>query len=395
MERDTTATYDYVWEYLDKWKFPAFSSTKIKSVEYIFKTEFYKELPSARTLAKDCANIFLDSYYERCDLDDEDAVTEALISSYVKAIGDKYSTYRSKDAYSDYKSNSSGTLVGIGVNVVAAEGGIYVGSVYEGSPAEVAGIKAGDLIVAVDGTRIAGMEFYSAADLISGEIGTTVDITVLRNGEEITLTAMRAMITEKTVLYSVEDGIGYIRITSFKNNTAELFFEAIDYMKACNVNGVIYDLRANLGGYLHTVIDMLEYLAPKGTTLVSFSNGYSDPVIDETEHSYTPYAVVLTDYNTASAAELFTAGVKDLSNLGYGNAISVGKTTRGKGIMQSTYVMTDGSAVTLTVAYYNPPSGINYHEVGIAPDVEVEYESNEVDTQLERAYTEINKLINN
>ena len=395
--RDTTTSYNYVWEYLDKWRFPTFSSSKMKSVEHIFKTDFYKELPPARELAESCATIFLENLYSQIDLTDKSAVTDALITAYVASIGDRYSVYRTANQYSDYKAENSGTLVGIGVSVtLAGDGtGVLILSVYDGSPAEAAGLKAGDVIVGVDGTRVENKTLDEVAAIIKGEVGTTVQITVRRADTELTVTSMRAMITEKTVTYSVEDGIGYIRISAFKSNTADLFIEAIDYMKANNVQGVIYDMRANPGGYLSTVVEMLEYLAPEGTTIVSFSNGYGSPVIDDTKESYTPTSVILTDYNTASAAELFTAGVCDLADMGYGEAITVGKATRGKGIMQSTYRLTDGSSITLTVAYYNPPSGENFHEVGIPADVDVEYANGEGDAQLEKAYEEILNLIKN
>lgn len=391
--RGTASEHDYVWKYLDEWCFPAFSATKLQQAEHLFMTEFYKEIPDSAALAASCAEVFIDKYYSKTSLTDTAAVTDALIISYVAAIGDKYSTYRTPTGYQDYKAESSGTLVGIGVNVTECThpAGIFVNYTYDGSPAEAAGILAGDIITAVDGTTVEAVGFDAAADLIRGEIGTYVNLTVLRGEEVLTLSVIRANIVEKTVSYSLSDGVGYIRISSFKSNTAEQFREAIDYMKENGAAGVIYDLRANLGGYLDTVLEMLEYLAPKGTTLVSFSNGYGDPVIDSTDHCYYPPSVVLTDYNTASAAELFTAGVCDLADMGYGTAITVGKTTRGKGVMQATYKFSDGSAITMTVAYYNPPSGVNYHEVGIIPDVEVDL-TGEGDSQLERAYEELGRL---
>ncbi len=394
IESDSYSGYDYVWQYLNRWKFPSFIYTKVRSAEYLVKRNFYKELPEARTLAENTAETFLNSYYSNIDLEDEGAVTDAILSSYVASLDDKYAIYRTPEEYDNYHSDSTGTLVGIGVSVSAVEGvsGIYVNFAYDGSPADAAGILPGDIIVAVDGTRVENMDFTAATDMVRGEVGTRVEITVKRDDGEHTFNITRAMIDEKTVQYSIDDGIGYIRITDFKLNTAEQFCDAVDYMKSNNITAVIYDLRANLGGYLSAVVDMLEYLAPRGTTLVSFSNGDSQ-IVDETEHSYTPTAIVLTDYNTASAAELFTAGVCDLADMGYGTALTVGKGTRGKGVMQSTYNFNDGASITFTIAYYNPPSGVNFHDVGIPADVEVEY-TGVGDTQLDRAYEEINKLIN-
>lgn len=393
---NTEKTYDYVWEYLDEWNYPTFDSSRLKEVEYTFKTKYYEALPSTATLASSTANAFLDGYYEGIDLYSSDAVTDALIRCYVKSVGDKYATYRTQGEYSDYKSETSGTIVGIGVNVSSTRDGdaIAVNYPLTGSPAEAAGILAGDLILAVDGATVAEHGYETVVNRISGEIGTYVTLTVKRGDESFDVRVLRAMVNLRSVDYFITDGIGYISISSFKSNTYPQFKEAIDYMKANGARGIIYDLRGNLGGYLNTVTDMIEYLAPRGTTVVSYSNNYQSPTVDDTDECYTPPAIILTDYNTASAAELFTAAVCDLADMGYGRAIRVGKTTRGKGIMQSTFTLSDGSALTMTVAYYNPPSGNNFHGVGLAPHVEVENSATR-DLQLERAYAEINNLINN
>ena len=391
---DSYQGYDYVWKYLDRWDFPTFNSTKIKNAEYLIKRYYYKELPHSRELANLTAEAFLESCYDKIDLTDSVAVTDALLDCYVAALGDRWAAYRTPEEYDSYNASSSGTLVGIGVRVVDGESdaGIYIESTIAGSPAEAAGIKSGDVIVAVDGTRIENMDFDSATALIPGEVGTKVKITVVREGEELSFDVMRAMIDETTVSYSIEDGVGYIRISGFKLNTDEQFKDAIDYMKENGVEAVIYDLRQNLGGYLSMVIKMLEYLSPKGVTLASFSDGTA-PMVDDTDEKYLPTAVILTDYNTASAAELFTAAVCDLSDMGHGKAITVGVTTRGKGVMQSTFALGDGSSITFTSAYYNSPSGQNFHDKGIEPDVEVLLDGVS-DTQFERALLELEKLTN-
>lgn len=389
---DSYTGYDYVWKYLDRWEFPTFNSTKIKNAEYLIKRYFYKELPEPRKLADSTAAEFLESYYDKTDLNDTNAVTDALLNCYVKSLGDKWAVYRTPEKYNDYNSSLSGTIVGIGIKVSEANsvGGIYISGLVSGSPAEAAGLLPGDLIVEIDGTRVENMDFDSATELITGEVGTKVRLAVLRGTEEIFFDVMRAMIDESTVFYDIDGDVGYIGISSFKLNTDDQFKEAVDHMKKNGIQKVIYDLRANLGGYLSTVIEMLEYLAPKGVTLASYSDG-SAPSVDETLDSYLPFAVILTDYNTASAAELFTAAVLDLSDMGYGKAISVGDTTRGKGVMQSTFSLGDGSTITFTIAYYNSPLGNNLHEKGIEPDVKVELDG-VTDTQLDAALSELEKL---
>lgn len=394
VSEDSYTGYDYVWKYLDRWDFPTFNSTKIRNAEYLVKRHFYKELPDQRELADLTASAFLENYYDKIDLNSTDAVTNALLTCYVESLGDKWAVYRTPTEYDNYNSSSSGTMVGIGVKVVDDDtvAGIPIAGLISGSPAEAAGLLPGDVIVAIDGTRIENMDFDSAANLITGELGTKVKITVLRSGAEMSFDVMRAMIDETTVSYTIDGDIGYIRISGFKLNTDDQFKEAVDHMKENGITKVIYDLRANLGGYLSTVIEMLEYISPKGITLASFSDGTA-PVVDETDDSYLPTAVILTDYNTASAAELFTAAVLDLSDMGHGKAISVGDTTRGKGVMQSTFSLGDGSSITFTSAYYNSPTGQNFHEKGIEPDVKVLLDGVS-DTQFTAALSELEKLAN-
>lgn len=391
-------SYEYVWEYLDRWDYPTFDGDRLKEVEYTFKTKYYTDLPDTDYLAEQTATTFLDKYYDEIDLESMDEVTDAIIRSYVLSVGDRYALYRTEEEYSDYKSKTPGTLVGVGIRVTMATDNENASVIYttKGSPAEAAGILPGDVIVAVDGNRISEIGYKSGIDLIPGEVGTYVNLTVKRgDAEEFDLRVMRAMMDVRLVEYAIlGNGIGYISISSFKPSPYEEFKEAVDYMKANGARGIIYDLRGNLGGYLSAATDVIEYLAPPGTTVVSYTDYYDEPTIDDTDECYTPPAVILTNYNTASAAELFTAAVCDLANMGYGSAVRVGKATRGKGVMQSTYTLSNGAALTLTVAYYNPPSGNNFHGVGLEPDVEVD-NTGYRDLQLERAYAEINKLINN
>ena len=231
---------------------------------------------------------------------------------------------------------------------------------------------------------------------IRGEAGTTVDITLDRGGKEITVTATRKKVVEQSVLYSIDQNrIGYIKISAFNSNTPGQFDTAISYMLENGAVGIVYDLRSNPGGYLDAVVKMLSRIAPKGTTLVSFSNNYSSDYKDKTEASLSLPSVVICNGATASAGELFTAAMRDFDTLGYFDVTIVGEKTYGKGVMQNTYTFTDNSSITLTVAYYNSPSGENYDGIGISPDVEISNNDSQNDAQLNTAYIEINKLINN
>lgn len=395
-ENELVDGYSYVADYLARWDFPRFVASKVKDVEYIFQKKYYEALPETKELAKKTASIFLENYYDEVKIEDADNTTDLILYAYVEAIDDPYSFYRTPSEYDDYVSSGTGTIVGIGVMVkrqMEEDGAIHIISVIKGSPAEAAGLLADDVITAIDDSSLVGLDFDTAADLLLGELGTKVSVTVRRDNTQLTFEIVRAMIDEETISYSLENGIGYIAISDFKENTDEQFIEAIDYMTENGAKAIIYDLRSNLGGYLDTVLNMISYIAPTGAELVSFSNNYMSAIYDYDTHSLSIPSVILINENTASAAELFSAAMHDLADLGGYSSVVVGKCSFGKGIMQNSYTFRDGSAVTLTVAYYNPPSGNNYHKTGITPDIEAEY-TDEFDYQLEAAHSAAQNLIN-
>ena len=392
---EASEDHAFVFEYLDEWDFPLFGTSKIKRIETLYKKYYYKDLPSDREHATLTAEYFIENYYDRIDLTDKNSVTEALISSYVEAVGDDYSYYRSPDEYESYSESMSGSFVGIGITVSKANEGreLLVIEVTTTTAAD-AGILADDRIVAVDGATVAELGYTEAVKRVKGEEGTSVTLTVIRGSDELTITVPRVKITENTVEYSITDGIGYVKISGFKSNTDEQFRDAVAALIEADVKGVVYDLRSNTGGYLASVENMLDRLAPKGTELVSFTHGYADPYLAKTAESFILPSVVLCNGRTASAAELFTAGVRDLCKSSGTPVAIVGVGTFGKGVMQRTYTLSDGSAVTFTVAYYNPPSGENYDGVGITPDQEVILTENG-DSQLDAAMAKIVEIVNN
>lgn len=395
-ENPFVSGYSYVADYLAKWDFPRFSTSKVKDVEYIFGTKYYEQLPDAKSLATKTAEIFVEKYYDSVEIEDVDNTTDLILYAYVDAIEDPYSFYRTPSEYDDYVSSGTGTITGIGVMVKRAlteDGGIHIISVIGGSPAEAAGLCDDDIIIAIDDKSLVGLDFDSASELLLGEVGSTVSVTVRRNETTLTFKITRAMIDVETISYTLESGVGYISITDFLENTDEQFIDAIDYMTENGAEVIIYDLRSNLGGYLDTVLNMISYIAPSGAELVSFSNNYMNSIYDFDPHSLSINSVILINEATASAAELFSSAMHDLADLGGYSSVIVGKRSFGKGIMQNSYTFKDGSAITLTVAYYNPPSGNNYHGSGISPDIEAEY-TNEFDYQLEAAYNAAYTLIN-
>ena len=387
--------YEYASDYLDDWNFPQFSLKKLHGLENVFISKFVEEVGDPYERARLAAISFLDDYYDVTDLSSVDNTTDAIINAYVSTFGDKYSVYRTAEEYDDYKADLSGSFVGIGVTVryFTENGDIKVERVHGGSGAEAAGILVGDFIISVNGTSIEELGYDGTISSIRGEEGTTVTLGVRRDTKELSFDVIRKKITEDTVILTIDGSIAYIEITAFKSNTYNQFKNAIDTALEAGVCGIVYDLRNNSGGYLSAVTDMLAYICPKGTTIVSFTNDYAKPTVAKNAHTVSLPSVVICNENTASAAELFTSAIRDFSDMGLFPATIVGTVTFGKGIMQSSYPFSDGSSITLTVAYYNPPLGENYHAKGIVPDVEVE-NGEEGDAQMDAARAAISSLIN-
>ena len=389
-ERD--GGFSTVHEYLADWGIHSFNTLKMTRIESVYKKYFYQELPSAKAFAKKVATIFLEECYDELENPDQAELTDALINCFVAATEDRYAYYRTAKEYSEYLTDMSGTFVGIGVTVRYENEKITIIRLVPDAPAIEAGMKVGDILVAVDGTPVSEAGYEASVNSIRGEEGTQVTLTLERDGELIDITATRRAVVEPTVEYELKDGIGYILVTSFKSTTAKQFIDAIDYMEKWRAEGLIFDLRTNTGGYLSAVSKMVGYLVPKGTPISSFTNNYAPTLTADSEHSISVPCVILTNEYTASASELFVAALLDYDEMGLIECTTVGKTTYGKGVMQTTVEFTDNTAITLTVAYFNSPLGKNHDGVGLVPDVEAEY-SLEHDGQLEAAYEEIAKLI--
>ena len=244
---------------------------------------------------------------------------------------------------------------------------------------------------------------------------TTNGTLLPKRGDELLSFKMtREAISEKSVGYAIdpETNIAYIRIASFKSNTADQFIEAVDAAEEAGVRGIIFDVRFNPGGYVNIVKKMLSYLVPTGEILASYRYSGQVVVVDKAyddvhptkkdengadlveDHVISVPVVVICDEYTASSGELFTAAIRDYRDMGLIDATIVGATTYKKGIMQNTYTYSlDRSSITFTVAYYDPPCGENYHGIGVIPDVEVPSSYTE-DLQYPRALEELEKLIN-
>ena len=405
--------YTYVADALYDLGF-ALNKQKIKNVEAVYATYYYTDMPDVKTLAISTARLFLENYYDTVSKNDRETTTTYLLKCFVSAVGDPYSYYFTSEEYSLFLGDLSGSEEKIGIGVMAEtnyeKNTVKITSVISDSPAERAGIKRGDLIVAVDGERIEDIGAIAIVNNIAGELGSTVEITVLRDGVEITLTAIRERISDITVAYDLLDGnIGYIQIIQFKTTTPAQFREAVDYLvDEIGVDSVIFDLRNNPGGELNAVLEMIDYVVPDGHQLASYTIGKSSTTrfYSEDGHSIDLPTVVLCNGGTASAGELFTAALRDFGEWGMLDVSIVGEQTYGKGVMQSSFNINGSEGVKLTVAFYNPPCDVNYDGVGVMvipeegeePTTTVRHivVSNDTDTdsQLNAAILEIAELKN-
>ncbi len=280
---------------------------------------------------------------------------------------DENSMFYSAEEYAERKTDVSGVYVGIGINVFYDENKVILGEAIKGYPSENSGLQIGDIVVAVNGERVEGYGLDKVTSLIKGEEGTTVDITVLRNGEEYTYTIERAVIKINPITYEIIDGtnIGYVKISSFNASAAEVFDAVMAEFKEKGVGKIILDLRNNVGGYLDAAIKIASYFVPDGELIITEEHNYNNMnyfyYANETDCKFK--AVVLINQYSASASELVASALRD-----YGTGVLVGQNSYGKGTMQNVTHVRSDHYLWMTVAEYFTPSHTPIHKVGLKPD---------------------------
>lgn len=336
----------------------------------------------------------IDAFYYQEETDKE-LLVEDIYKGMMSSLGDPYSTYYSEEELNDLMEQSEGIYYGIGayVSLDAVTGYAKISGVIEGTPAQESDLRDGDIIYEVDGVSAYGMELEEVVALIKGEEGTTVHLTLVRDGETdyIEKDVYRKKIESPTVNYEMlENNQGYVQITEFDDVTADQFAEALAVLREQGMKGMILDLRSNPGGNLTTVVDICQMLLPEGLIVYTEDrNGNrQEYTCDGTREFEFPLVVLINGYS-ASASEILAGAIQD-----YGIGTLVGTTTYGKGIVQQIVSLNDGSAVKLTVSSYYTPKGRNIHGIGIEPDEVCEFDSeayytdnqeDSVDNQLERA----------
>jgi len=331
---------------------------------------------------------------------DNEALMNAVLKGYVEGTGDRYAEYFTEEEYQSLTSQNKGELVGIGISVVQNTENKYpqIVNVFQNSPALESGVLPGDVIVYIgigdNKKSVSELGYTMALDLLAGVEGSKAEFVVLRDGEEIEFSITRRKVTVTAVshrTYTPTGGekVGIVRITEFDLTTPASFESSVDSLLAEGCRYVIFDVRNNPGGDLNSIIAVLAFFLDEGDVVirtsdrnknetvqkiapVKYSGDYADCSIDKSDiGKYKELeCAVLTNGNTASAAELFSAALKD-----HEVSFTVGTATFGKGTMQSILRLDRygySGALKLTTKYYYPPLSDSYEGKGITPDVEVE-----------------------
>lgn len=370
-----------------------FGAVKVKNfLQYNNIVLSEKEYDDIEDKFQDIGQVLERRYYEDFEMED---LYESSIEGFVNGIGDPYTTYFSKDEFDSFLEGLAGSYEGIGVVVSYGENGkdIIVVAPFEDSPGEKGGMLPSDKIIKVDNIEVTGMTLEQVVDRIRGEKGTQVTITVYReeSQETLDLVITRDVISMQTVSYEMLDNnIGYIQLSGFEEVTYDQFMEAYQDLEAQGQEGMIIDLRNNPGGLVTSVEAISDELLPEGLIVYTEDKaGNREELFSDAGHQFTKPLVILVNENSASASEILAGAVKD-----YGIGTIVGTTTFGKGLVQSSFRLDDGSALKVTIAKYFTPSGNYIHSIGIEPDVIVElpkeyenqlYIERENDTQFQKA----------
>jgi len=338
------------------------------------------------------------------DVDENDLI-EGMYKGYVAGIGDPYSTYYTVDEYKALMDSSSGIYYGIGATVSqdVTTGIIRIIKPFVSSPAYEAGLLPEDILYKVDGEEVTGIDLTEVVSKIKGPEGTTTTLTIIREGvdEELEIEVTRRKIEVPTIEHTMLDSnIGYIAISEFDKVTVDQFLSAVEELEEKGQRGLIIDVRNNPGGLLDSVTKMLDRLLPEGLIVYTEDKyGNREEIKSNASDYFDKPLVVLTNGNSASASEIFAGAIQD-----YGIGKVVGTNTFGKGIVQSIFPLPDDTAVKVTVSKYFTPNGRDIHEVGIAPDVEVELDEElrkqvviekEKDNQLQKGIEVLEDLITN
>ncbi|MFR7544354.1 MAG: S41 family peptidase [Clostridia bacterium] len=326
---------------------------------------------------------------------DENKIFDETIKGYVEGLNDEYSQYFTKEELDKYKTdNIEGQFVGIGVYIIqdTEKNAIRVLAPIKGSPAEKAGILAGDYIVKVDDQAYTGEQITEATNKMKGKEGTKVKIQIIRDEKNLDFEIERANVRVNPVEADIyEENIGYLKISSFDQGSGSEVTKKVEELKEKNIKSLMIDLRNNGGGIVDEAIEIADLFTNKDSTLLITKDKHGNENISKAKKDKVIEVpiIVLTNENTASASEILAGALKD-NNV----AKIVGTTTFGKGVIQELLTMKDGTGLKLTTNEYYTPNRNKINKVGIEPDEKIELPEEyknilsipkEVDTQLNKA----------
>lgn len=317
----------------------------------------------------------------------EDELMDSICAGYVSGINDKWAYYTPASNLQDLYDNKSGEYAGVGMTVSqdADTGLLSVLEVYKDSPAAKAGIRSTDKLYAVNGQPVRELGLEATAALVKGEAGTSVKLTILRDGEYIDFNVVREIIDRPIVSSELINGeVGYLRITQFTTNAADQFTEKLNNLINLNVKSLIIDVRSNPGGSLTTLLSVLDQVMPEGKLFIEKDKqGNENIYTSDAEYCDLPLVVLANRYSY-SAAEYLAAVTQE-----QGRAYVIGEATTGKGEGQQTFELSDGSAVTFSVIKYFTPNGVSIGEAGgIQPNLAVDMTDDQIAAIGSASYTD-------
>lgn len=357
------------------------------------KYDRLSELEERYEKVEDIKEDIMDKFYLGVD---EETLETGMIRGMFDATGDKYTTYMTEDEFDAYNDSTNGNYVGIGILSDVSEDQIHITRVFPKSPAEGAGILAGDYVVEVDGEHIDDVGYERLIDIMLGEEDTAIEVIIIRNDEDMVFNLKRGKVDIPFVSSTVIDNIGYLHIYQFGTDVSKEFKKHIKSLEAQDVEGIIIDVRDNPGGLVTESTKIADELMGKGLIIYTLDNkGKRREYTSDRGKLDTPI-VFLANEHSASASEILLGAIKDTDT-----AEIIGVQTFGKGIVQGVSSLRDGSGYKITFSQYFTPSGEVIHEKGVEPDYIIEYEGiidgeepdTDEDLQLIKAIEVLNELI--
>ena len=351
----------------------------------------------SKELAKfvDAYDAIVNNYYKEVD---KDKLVESAINGMVSSIGDEYTSYSDKDVTDNFNETVNGKYMGIGALIMKSENDLVIYKVFEDSPSYKAGLKDGDIILKLDDKDTKDMSVNDIASIVKNDTNKEVKLLVKRGEENLDITIVKDMVELPVVSGKVinhnDKKIGYISLSIFSSVASEQFNKELVKLEKEGISGLVIDVRGNSGGYLTTVTDIASYFLKKGDIIYKLE--VNDKVTvrkDKTKESRDYPVAVLIDKNSASASEILASSIKESYN-GY----VVGTNSYGKGTVQQTLVLSDGSMIKYTIEKWLTPLGNWINEEGVVPtnyvELSSEYLNNPVfenDNQLNKALELVSK----